>query len=123
MSAPNKHNLVECNRATHIALLGYFSTRHLRDDMLMNVETDADFDAYEAADKKALLVVQKAFHHQTGSYNSMQKCMMLDAWEIARATGYDLTAHFPNAETPAERSAKIGSQRGFDIRRIEGWKK
>ena len=107
----------------HGALLKYFSTRGQRDAMLDRVETDEDFDAYEAADNAALLVAQKALYEVTGAYNSLDKCMMVNAWDIANMTGYDLTVHFPKAQTPAELSARIDSNRGFDTRRIEGWKK
>lgn len=107
----------------HSALIAYFSTRYTREAMLNNVQTDADFDAYEAADNKALLVAQKALFEVTGAYNSMDKCMMVTAWEIARMSGYDLTVHFPKAESPTTRSERIRSNRGFDIRRIAGWNK
>ncbi len=101
----------------HGALLKYFSTRHQRDAMLLRVETDEDFDAYEAADKAALLVIQKAFHEVTGAYNSLDKCMMVDAWDIARATGYDLTVHFPKAKKPEPQK----DPEPFDYRRVFGW--
>jgi hypothetical protein len=101
----------------HGTLLKYFSTRHQRDAMLNSVETDEDFDAYEAADKAALLVVQEAFHKVTSAVNTLERCMMVDAWEIARSTRYDITVHFPNAKKPEPKK----DPEPFDYRRVFGW--
>lgn len=103
----------------HAALHAYFSTKPQRDVMLGNIETDDDFAEYTEADQKARLVAQKAFYRATSEINSMNKCLMVDAWEIARATGYDLTVHFPKAQKPQQTK---GPQ-PFDHRRIEGWSK
>jgi hypothetical protein len=100
----------------HAALLAYFTTKPQRDIMLDNIESNEDFDAYEAADKAAALVAQKAFHEVTSAYNALDRCMMVDAWEIARATGYDLTVHFPKAK----KSEPTGAS-PFDYRRVFGW--
>ena len=102
---------------THAALHAYFSTKPQRDIMLNNIETDDDFAEYTEADQKARLVAQKAFYQATFEINSMDKCLMVDAWEIARATGYDLTVHSLKNE------AKPNPAEPFDTRRIFGWSK
>lgn len=119
MSASIKHNFAE----VHAALDQFFATIPQCAAALHRVDTQEDLEAVQAMEDQADLLVKEAFFEATKMINPHDKCMLVTPWDIARASGYDLTAHFPNAETPAERSAKIGSQRGFDIRRIEGWKK
>jgi hypothetical protein len=101
----------------HMALLKYFTGSPHRSALWNNVNTQEDLEAVQVIEDTDKLLVQQAFHEATSDYNSMDKCLLVNPWDVAKATGYDITVHFPKAQKPQETK---GPQ-PFDTRRIFGW--